>query len=82
MKRILDKDFKYTSAAATDIRKTFARVRREQAKAVKEESREPRFFITWIGSGGGSGNSGGSGGDRYGPFCGHEGRQYKTKGAK
>jgi hypothetical protein len=36
MKRILDKDFKYTSAAATDIRKTFARVRREQAKAAKE----------------------------------------------
>jgi len=28
---ILDRRFKYTSAAATDIRKTFARVRRQLA---------------------------------------------------
>jgi hypothetical protein len=33
MKSILDPKFKYTKAVATDIRKTFARVRREQAKA-------------------------------------------------
>ena len=33
MKRILDPDFKYVSSANTDIRKTFARVRKEQKKA-------------------------------------------------
>lgn len=33
MKSILDSTFKYTSAAATDVAKTFARVRREQAAA-------------------------------------------------
>lgn len=31
MKSILDKGFRYTSAAATDIRKTFRRIRRAQA---------------------------------------------------
>ena len=30
---ILNARFRYTSSAATDIRKTFAKVRREQAKA-------------------------------------------------
>ena len=30
---ILNAGFRYTSSAATDIRKTFARVRREQASA-------------------------------------------------
>ena len=30
MKSILDKDFRYTSAAATNLEKTFARIRREQ----------------------------------------------------
>ena len=33
MKSILDKSFAYTNAAATDIRKTFRRVRREQEAA-------------------------------------------------
>jgi len=33
MKSILDPSFKYTNSASTDIRKTFARVRREQQKA-------------------------------------------------
>lgn len=32
---ILDKRFKYTPSALTDIRKTFARIRREQAEADK-----------------------------------------------
>lgn len=32
MKRILDPEFEYTPAAKTDIRKTFARVRREQKR--------------------------------------------------
>lgn len=30
MKSILDRSFRYTSSAQTDVRKTFARVRREQ----------------------------------------------------
>lgn len=34
---ILDRNFKYVPAAATDIRKTFARVRREQR--LQEERR-------------------------------------------
>jgi hypothetical protein len=32
MKKITDKDFRYTPAASTDIRKTFDRIRREQKK--------------------------------------------------
>lgn len=32
MKRITDPTFRYVSAASTDIRKTFARVRREMQK--------------------------------------------------
>ena len=36
MKRITDPDFKYTNAASTDIRKTFARVRREQKAAAEK----------------------------------------------
>lgn len=35
MKKITDPKFKYTPAAETDIRKTFARVRREQQQKVK-----------------------------------------------
>jgi hypothetical protein len=30
MKSILDRSFRYTSSAQTDVRKTFARIRREQ----------------------------------------------------
>jgi hypothetical protein len=33
MKSILDPSFKYVSSANTDLRKTFARIRREQQKA-------------------------------------------------
>jgi hypothetical protein len=32
VKRILDRSFRYVPAAATDIRKTFSRIRREQQK--------------------------------------------------
>ncbi len=39
MKSILDKSFTYVNAASTDIRKTFARVRREMEKA--EAARKP-----------------------------------------
>jgi hypothetical protein len=36
MKRILDRTFKYVPSAETDIRKTFARIRREQQKNKEE----------------------------------------------
>ncbi len=36
MKRITDKSFRYVPAAATDIKKTFERVRREQRKNAAE----------------------------------------------
>jgi hypothetical protein len=36
---IMDRDFVYVPAAATDIRKTFARVRREQRKAKEERDK-------------------------------------------
>ena len=38
MKSILDPSFRYTPAAATDLRKTFARIRREQAATAKAEA--------------------------------------------
>lgn len=34
MKSILDRDFQYTNSASTDIRQTFARIRREQELAL------------------------------------------------
>lgn len=34
-KSILDKSFKYISSSKTDIRKTFARIKREQEEAKK-----------------------------------------------
>jgi hypothetical protein len=43
MKSILDPTFRYTPACATDIRKTFARVRREQLKAAKPN--QPRAEV-------------------------------------
>ena len=38
MKRILDRDFRYTSSAETDLRKTFARVRREISRVERAQS--------------------------------------------
>lgn len=37
MKSILDPTFRYVSAAHTDIRRTFARIKREQQKAREAE---------------------------------------------
>jgi hypothetical protein len=37
---ILDKRFKYTPAARTDIRKLFQRIRREQEQAQKEQAQK------------------------------------------
>ena len=36
--RMVNKDFKYTPAARTDIRKTFERIRREMKEAEAEKS--------------------------------------------
>ena len=40
MKSILDRSFRYTSSAQTDVRKTFARVRREQQLEQLTRARE------------------------------------------
>ena len=48
MKRITDPTFRYTSAAATDIKKTFARILRERAaqkKAEEENAREAQAKV-------------------------------------
>jgi len=37
MKSILDRSFRYTSSAATDLRKTFDRIRREQRRQLMAE---------------------------------------------
>lgn len=37
MKHILDKDFVYTNAASTDIRRTFAKIRQELANPNNQE---------------------------------------------
>jgi hypothetical protein len=47
-KHILDGGFVYVPAVATDIKKTFARVRREQrakAKAAEARSRTSKVFV-------------------------------------
>lgn len=42
MKSILDRSFHYTPSAETDLRKTFARIRREQRKRTgTDEARTP-----------------------------------------
>ena len=38
MKSILDPSFRYTSSVNTDLRKTFARIRRDQRKTEEEVS--------------------------------------------
>ena len=40
MKTIFDRDFKYVPSVATDLRKTFARIRREQQS--NHQSRDAR----------------------------------------
>jgi glutamate formiminotransferase len=41
MKTILDPNFKYVPSIDTDLRKTFARIRREQ-RSRKQQARDPR----------------------------------------
>lgn len=40
MKSILDPTFRYTSSANTDLRKTFARIRRENRRVSQAPNRE------------------------------------------
>lgn len=40
MKSILDPTFRYTSSANTDLRKTFARIRRESRKQAQTTTRD------------------------------------------
>lgn len=42
MKSILDPSFKYTSSANTDIRKTFARARREMRKEKEAQEQQAK----------------------------------------
>lgn len=41
MKSILDPSFKYVPAAKTDLRKTFARIRREMREADRQAPQAP-----------------------------------------
>jgi hypothetical protein len=41
MKSILDPSFRYVSSSHTDLRKTFARIRREQAASVRAAAPPP-----------------------------------------
>lgn len=40
MKSILDPSFRYVNSASTDLRKTFARVRREQADLARAKAEQ------------------------------------------
>ena len=52
MKSILDPSFRYTQSVETDLRKTFARIRREQRKQaapatnVQPIRRDPKLRVT------------------------------------
>lgn len=48
MKRILDSSFRYTPSAQTDLRKTFARLRREQAEADKKKIAERLLHVVQL----------------------------------
>jgi len=45
MKSILDPSFRYTKSIDTDIRKTFARIRREQQRQARMLAGEPQGIV-------------------------------------
>lgn len=47
MKHIYDKDFKYTPASKTDIRKTIARIKREQKEAAEQAKSKRSNVKLW-----------------------------------
>ena len=49
LKSILDPSFRYTKSIETDIRKTFARVRREEAKKAPAAPIAPPNVLPWRG---------------------------------
>jgi hypothetical protein len=48
MKSILDRTFRYTPAAETDLRKTFARIRRLQREREQREAKPTAEVINWL----------------------------------
>jgi hypothetical protein len=49
MKSILDPTFRYTSSDQTDVRKTFARIRREmKARSAAKANEQARPFVTVV----------------------------------
>ena len=46
MRSILDRSFKYTKSVDTDIRKTFARIRREQRQAQRQDEDAARKVLS------------------------------------
>ena len=49
MKSILDPSFRYTKSIDTDIRKTFARIRREQQKQARVQMPEAQGIVLPLG---------------------------------
>jgi hypothetical protein len=45
MKSILDPSFRYTKSIDTDIRRTFARIRREQQKQARAQASEGHAIV-------------------------------------
>jgi hypothetical protein len=45
MKSILDRSFRYTNSVDTDLRKTFARIRREQRRQANETDTSPTKVV-------------------------------------
>jgi hypothetical protein len=45
MKSILDRSFKYTPSTSTDLRKTFAKARREQRLKVKQADEQKPVVV-------------------------------------
>jgi hypothetical protein len=49
MKSLLDPTFRYTKSIDTDIRKTFARIRREQQKQARRQSGDASGVVLSLG---------------------------------
>jgi len=49
MKSLLDPSFRYTKSIDTDVRKTFARIRREQQKQARSHAGEGTGLVLPIG---------------------------------
>jgi hypothetical protein len=49
MKSVLDPSFRYTKSIDTDIRKTFARIRREQQKLTRAQAGEGTGVVLPLG---------------------------------